>query len=80
MDHDAAHDDPHRRYYLDLARRRLAADLLAAINDCLGRWVSELPPVLAYRLGSGEFLGLTADGHDRIYIAARRTAWNSQGT
>lgn len=44
------------------------------IIDMLGRWVSELEPVVVYPkiwAGTPYPIGLTAKGHDRIYVHAR---------
>lgn len=38
------------------------------IRECLGFWVSELEPSVVMDHESGNFLGLTADGHSKVYV------------
>lgn len=47
------------------ARQASAALMIVrdmAIKECLGRWVSELEPVLVYESGNCRFVGLTHAG------------------
>ncbi|WP_439392588.1 hypothetical protein ACRQ5Q_24510 [Bradyrhizobium sp. PMVTL-01] len=54
--------------FLDKVMAAEAQHVEAGIRHALGRWVSELEPVLMYRAGRTRPYGVTAKGHNEAYI------------
>lgn len=64
---DAA-SQPRQASLLDRLRRRTLQFQEWQIRQCLGLWVSGLEPVLLFDHDTGQFLGLTAEGHAEPYV------------
>lgn len=54
--------------FLDKVMKAEAEHVEAGIRHALGRWVSELEPVMMYRAGRTRPYGVTAKGHNEAYI------------
>lgn len=57
-----------RDSFLDKVMAAEARHVEDGIRHALGLWVSELEPVLMYRMGKTRPYGVTAKGHNEAYI------------
>lgn len=58
----------HRTYAVTRSRRAAMHAREWGFRHALERWVSELTPCGVYHADTGDFLGLTAEGHSQVYV------------